>query len=141
MQWIFAILLILLTGCGKPAQIMSPVDGQVFQIETFSNFQVILQNNDYSNVTTEFRGAESLSGDIRCDNASGTIAQCARSYNQNGFYGSFGTNCDVNHPCVVTIVVRRTGNPNPDSVVSVRFQRNGLNGTFPTTTSPTIPSK
>ncbi len=131
MRRLSAILLLVLVGCGKPAQILSPTDGQTFQLEQFSGFQVILQNNDYQNTSTEFRGAEALTGSVSCTGGSGSMGQCMPNYASGFGGGSFGTSCTQDKPCVVTIAVRRNGKTQVDSLISVRFVRGGATTSYP----------
>ena len=104
-------LLFVVIGCGKKEpQFSTPQDGASYTLPGFGAFTVTLADNDYNDTTIEFRGLESLSGRISCQNATNGPATCTDlSYSYNTTTQNNFSRCTQASPCynLVAITARR----------------------------------
>ena len=124
MKKILFVLACLFVSCGKTTapEIATPAEGQVFDLNNFQPLQVTLLNNEFENVTIEFRGINGeLAKELRCDNTTNSpYAQCYK-ITQNQFGGGgFGQSCSPQAPCTLFITATRDG---VSSFRSVLIQR------------------
>lgn len=113
MKKILFVLALLFVSCGKSTapEIATPSEGQVFDLNNFQPLQVTMINNEFEDVTIEFRGINGeLAKELRCDNTTNSpYAQCYK-LTQNQFGGGgFGQSCTPQAPCTVFIIATRNG--------------------------------